>query len=99
MVGTRSVHLFAVAPSPKVAAADNDRNFNAQVIAFFYLCGNLVDCRLVKAEPLFTGKSLAAYFNKRLKVPSFNVFSEGLYPITEKIKWNPALIKAGDILI
>ena len=27
-------------------------------------------------------------FNKGLNVPSFNVFSEGLYPVTEKIKGN-----------
>ena len=34
-------------------------------------------------------------FNKGLNVPSFNVFSEGLYPVTEKIKRNPSLTEAG----
>ena len=38
-------------------------------------------------------------FNKGLKVPSFNVFSEGLSPVTEKIKGNPPSTEAGDILI
>ena len=61
VIGPGSVHVLAGAPPPKVAAADNNGNFNPRFPALLYHSSNGSKCVGVQPGSLAAGQRLAAH--------------------------------------
>ena len=85
MVGTGPIHIAAGAPSPEVAAADNEADLDAHFIEFLDCGADRTDGVEVKAVAFIAGEHLAAeleqdsFINRLHKNTAFKNYKFSVY--------------------